>query len=231
MLEYCMKDKGEKHFEFAHHNVSAHDMNEGKMEYAKLARWDWKIMWVLHILVFGKGLTVPIGTLLDEEALGCYHPRHNLSHVQERPILPQSSMLYSIEINGYGCLKGNFSMEDHDDSTWFWHGIHLLQWFIWYHIKGHNMRYFKSQQIAFGHEDEEEATNRVLRKERVVGLDGGGEGSSSALVGGGPARRSGGGAQRKQCSRLNCWCYELTVCCSRVFGPWCLCCEWLCNVR
>lgn len=35
-----------------------------------------------------------------------------------------------------------------------------------------NMRYFKSQQIAFEHGDEEETINRVLCKERVVGLDG-----------------------------------------------------------
>lgn len=35
-----------------------------------------------------------------------------------------------------------------------------------------NMRYLKSQQIAFEHGDEEETINRVLCKERVVGLDG-----------------------------------------------------------
>lgn len=35
-----------------------------------------------------------------------------------------------------------------------------------------NMRYLKSQQIAFEHGDEKEAINRVLCKECVVGLDG-----------------------------------------------------------
>lgn len=34
------------------------------------------------------------------------------------------------------------------------------------------MRYFKSQQIALEHGDEEEAIHRVIRKECVAGLDG-----------------------------------------------------------
>jgi hypothetical protein len=35
MIGYCMKDSGEEHFEFVHHNVSVEDMNDGKMEYTK----------------------------------------------------------------------------------------------------------------------------------------------------------------------------------------------------
>jgi hypothetical protein len=38
MVGFCMKVNGEKHFEFVHHDVSAHDMNEGKMEYAKFGK-------------------------------------------------------------------------------------------------------------------------------------------------------------------------------------------------
>ena len=34
MVGYCMKDNGEKHFEFVHHNLSLDDMNEDKLEYA-----------------------------------------------------------------------------------------------------------------------------------------------------------------------------------------------------
>ena len=30
MVEYCIKNKGEEHFEFGHHNVSTEDMNKGK---------------------------------------------------------------------------------------------------------------------------------------------------------------------------------------------------------
>lgn len=37
-MGYCVKDNGEEHFEFVHHNVSIDDMNEGKMEYAKFGK-------------------------------------------------------------------------------------------------------------------------------------------------------------------------------------------------
>ena len=37
MIGYCMKNNGNKHFEFVHHNVSADDMN-GKMEHAKFRK-------------------------------------------------------------------------------------------------------------------------------------------------------------------------------------------------
>lgn len=32
MVGYCRKVNGKKHFEFVHHNVSIHDMNNGKLE-------------------------------------------------------------------------------------------------------------------------------------------------------------------------------------------------------
>ena len=35
MVRYCMKDNGEEHFEYVHHNISSKDMNEDKLEYAK----------------------------------------------------------------------------------------------------------------------------------------------------------------------------------------------------
>lgn len=38
MMGYCVKDNGEEHFEFVHHNVLADDMNGGKMEYAKFGK-------------------------------------------------------------------------------------------------------------------------------------------------------------------------------------------------
>lgn len=33
-----MKDNGEEHFEFVHCNVSAEDMNDGKMEYTNFGK-------------------------------------------------------------------------------------------------------------------------------------------------------------------------------------------------
>ena len=38
MVGYCMKDNEEEHLEFVHHNASTKDMDEGKMEYAKLGK-------------------------------------------------------------------------------------------------------------------------------------------------------------------------------------------------
>ena len=40
MIEYYMKDNGEEHFEFVHHNVLVEDMNDGKMEYVKFGKMD-----------------------------------------------------------------------------------------------------------------------------------------------------------------------------------------------
>lgn len=40
MVGDYMKDYGKDHFEFVHHNVSTHDMNEGKMNYAKFGKGD-----------------------------------------------------------------------------------------------------------------------------------------------------------------------------------------------
>ena len=34
-----MKDNGEEHFEFVHHNIFSYDMYEGKSEYAKFGRF------------------------------------------------------------------------------------------------------------------------------------------------------------------------------------------------
>lgn len=36
IVGYCMKDNGEDRFKFVHHNVSACDMNEGKLECANV---------------------------------------------------------------------------------------------------------------------------------------------------------------------------------------------------
>lgn len=38
MVRYCMKDNGEEHFEYVHHNISSKDMNEDKLEYAKFRK-------------------------------------------------------------------------------------------------------------------------------------------------------------------------------------------------
>lgn len=38
IIWYCMKDNGENHFQFVHHNVSINDMNEGEMEYVKFEK-------------------------------------------------------------------------------------------------------------------------------------------------------------------------------------------------
>ena len=38
MVEYCVKDNGEEHFEFVHHNVSANDTNKGKWSMESLGR-------------------------------------------------------------------------------------------------------------------------------------------------------------------------------------------------
>lgn len=38
MIGYSMKNNEEMHFEFVHHNVSANEMNNGKMEYTKFGK-------------------------------------------------------------------------------------------------------------------------------------------------------------------------------------------------
>lgn len=38
MVGYCVKDNGQDQFEFVHHNMSADDMNVGKMEYTKFGK-------------------------------------------------------------------------------------------------------------------------------------------------------------------------------------------------
>ena len=81
----CVKDSGEEHSKFVHHNVSAHDMNEGKMEYAKFNKVGIELS-----CEFFSFQCVPKGsptcTFLDEETSGCYSSRRTLSHVQECPI-------------------------------------------------------------------------------------------------------------------------------------------------
>ena len=58
VIGYCMKDNGEKHFDFVHHNVSAHDMNEGKIEYAKFGKVGFNnYVSSFFIPIFCKGLT------------------------------------------------------------------------------------------------------------------------------------------------------------------------------
>ena len=39
VVQCCMKDNGEEHFEFVHQTVSPKDKNDGKLEYARLERW------------------------------------------------------------------------------------------------------------------------------------------------------------------------------------------------
>ena len=38
VIGYYMKDNGEEHFEFVHHNVLLEDMNDNKMEYEKFGK-------------------------------------------------------------------------------------------------------------------------------------------------------------------------------------------------
>lgn len=75
-----MKVIGEEHFEFVHHNVSANDMNEGKMEYAKFG----KISFNNYI---AKGSSM--GTFSYEEVFGCYSCQEALSHVQKCQFYPK----------------------------------------------------------------------------------------------------------------------------------------------
>lgn len=62
-----------EHFEFVHHNVSADDMNEGKLEYAKVGKVDLNnCVGLSHGSIIAKGSSM--GLFLDEEARGCYSP-------------------------------------------------------------------------------------------------------------------------------------------------------------
>ena len=38
MVTYCMNDNVEYHFKFVHHNITADDMNECKLEYVKFGK-------------------------------------------------------------------------------------------------------------------------------------------------------------------------------------------------
>lgn len=67
-----MKDNGEEHFEFVHRNVSAEDMNDGKMEYTKFGKVGLNNCVILSHSNILQGPTN--GTSLYEEALGCFLP-------------------------------------------------------------------------------------------------------------------------------------------------------------
>jgi hypothetical protein len=75
-----MKDNGEEHFEFVHHNVSAIDMNEGKIEYAKFGEISSN-----NYITKGSSMC----TFSYVEVFGCYSCHDALSHVQKWQLYPK----------------------------------------------------------------------------------------------------------------------------------------------
>lgn len=74
-----------------HHNVSANDMNEGKMEHVKFGKME------LNICV-----SLSHSNILQRAHQWPYFCMEKY-WVQEWAILPQSGMDYSVEVYRYGC--------------------------------------------------------------------------------------------------------------------------------
>ena len=102
MAGYCVKYIGEENFEFVHHNVFANNMNEGKLEYAKLKN-----------ISLNNCVSLSHSNILQrahQRACFCIKKTHRcyslwqcISHVREWSNLPKSHMGYSYEICMYEC--------------------------------------------------------------------------------------------------------------------------------
>lgn len=113
-VRYCIKVNGEEHFKFLHHNVSAHDMNEGKMKYAKFVKVRLNnCMGLSHSNVLQRAHQSACFCM--KKTFRCNSSQHSISHVQEWAIQPESNMGYSIKIGRYGCEERDFNMEDRHD--------------------------------------------------------------------------------------------------------------------
>ena len=72
-----MKDNREEHLEFVHHNVVAHDMNEGKMEYTKVGEGGIEYLREsFSFLYFAKGSSM--GMFLYKKHLGADFPQYTI---------------------------------------------------------------------------------------------------------------------------------------------------------
>ena len=115
MLKYCMKDNGDAHFEFVHHNVLAEDMNDGKLEYVKLNKVGMNnCVSLSHSNILQR--VSSMGWILYDEAFGGHSYEDFVSHVQGRSILPQSDMGDTIEVCRDGCEACGLLMENYDES-------------------------------------------------------------------------------------------------------------------
>ena len=104
IIKYCMKDNGEKHFEFA--RVSTKDMNDGTVEYMKFEK--------VHLNNYNESL---IATFPYQEAFGCCSSQHFVPRVEEWTILSKFHMSNPNEVRGDGCHVGSLNMEHHDEPT------------------------------------------------------------------------------------------------------------------
>ena len=100
MVGYCMKDKGEEHFEFVHRTISMEDMNEGKLEYAKFRKFglnSCETPYHRNILKMAhQWAQFPLKKPLGFESSGPI-----ISHLQEWAILHESNLGHPIEIGMY----------------------------------------------------------------------------------------------------------------------------------
>lgn len=102
-----MKENGEDHFDFVHHNVSACKMNVGKLECTKFG----KVGLNNHVsLSHSQKLANGSPMIKDsyEKTFG-YHLTWNfVSHVQERSILSKSDLGHFNEVCGHGHQRCGF---------------------------------------------------------------------------------------------------------------------------
>jgi hypothetical protein len=57
MIGYCLKDQGEKHFQFCHRNVSFEQMQEGVDEYVKYGTCFCKRVYLTHNIIMERVAT------------------------------------------------------------------------------------------------------------------------------------------------------------------------------
>ena len=95
-----------------------------------------------------------MGMSSHEEAYGCKSSWHAISHVQKWSILSESNIGYSNEIVRRATSIWKSMMNPHDIDM-----KDIFNMFLDTILVDTNMKYFKSQQIAMEHGDEEEAIN------------------------------------------------------------------------
>ena len=170
VIGYCMKDNGEESFEFVHHNISAEDMNDGKLEYVKLGK-----------VGLNNRVSLPHSDVLQRA-----HQRVRF-HMTKHLGVALPGTLYHMCKNGQFypnptwviLLRSTGIDVERVASTWKIvmnpHDIQMedIPDVVFDTITGEsNMRYFNAQQIAIDNREEEREINCASRKDIVVKGDG-----------------------------------------------------------